>query len=230
VAVLTSERILLFHAESWSLMLEDDLESLVEVVLPPLSDVFLILRRPTGDLLLELSRRSLFLTELQDLRLATEPLPVRVDAEILVAEEPLSKDGEEWRRAVVAFVQKEAFLMLEHKPESLLICGETFFYGFLLVQVLATEEPPQTWKWMRCFAILKTARRLVWTLHPTDSEPLGDIETEQAEVEPLPHPSDETMFSVSATSGDQEKQRYIFKAVSLRIRDEWIVSIRTLQE
>ena len=36
---MTSERILLFHAESWSLMLEDDLESIVEVVLPPLSDV-----------------------------------------------------------------------------------------------------------------------------------------------------------------------------------------------
>ena len=40
-------------------------------------------------------------------------------------------------------VQKEAFLMLEHKPESLLLCGETFFYGFLFVQVRKLDQLDQ---------------------------------------------------------------------------------------
>lgn len=226
------------------------------MVVPALSEHFVLLRRPRGDLLLEVPRRAGFVEELRAVR--GDALTVRLDNGVLVARGQVKGELDP-EAAAAAFVGTEALLLLPYDQDSILLRGETFFFGFLyhqvpveagdVVEALADESADpalpspitagsvmgdrdahgRVRKWERAFGVLKTSpRRLYWMRHPADTTAVGEIDIDGIRVAAA-CAEDQGAF-VLVRSREYGADAFYFKAPGRNSRDDWMTSVRTLQD
>eukprot|EP00450_Noctiluca_scintillans_P015234 CAMPEP_0194517958 /NCGR_PEP_ID=MMETSP0253-20130528/51270_1 /TAXON_ID=2966 /ORGANISM="Noctiluca scintillans" /LENGTH=1123 /DNA_ID=CAMNT_0039361973 /DNA_START=21 /DNA_END=3388 /DNA_ORIENTATION=- len=201
--ILTCERLLLFHSESWALVQIIELTELREVLLPQQSDSLFVLRTQwTPDLVLDMASRSRFMDELKlaTVQLAAhwsraEPgdqgVPICVETESI-----LSLQSEHRARiGTLAFTEPHKFILLPHAPNSVLLSGQvTFHFGVLDVQRSRR-------RWQTQFFVLKNGfaggNRLICCHHPSDTKGLYSVSIESMrKVTPVELPEEEFCFSV----------------------------------
>jgi len=245
--VLTSERLLLFHAKSWSLTQVVALSELSELTISSFSVSVVIIRmHRLPDIVLDIAAcaRGRLLDELQRAAGAVaatwggadfgDSLVVRHSAD------PIVELYDERRNCVgtLAYVEADIFLLLPYAPNSMLLQGgDTFFFGLLdLHQGNEGAQPGQAWRWHSCFAMVKSSpgngRRLVWCSHPNDEHCLGSVPLACIQaVQPLDTPRGEHCFVLDCRAdGDRSACALTFRTGSAQTREDWVVSVRTVQQ
>jgi len=250
VLVLTCERLLLLNGRSWSLAQVIALSELAEVAVSSFSSSVLILRmHRLPDVVLDVAVdvRARLLDELQlaagtvaaewggadfggSLRIRHECEPV---VELL--------DERRKRAGTLAYIEAHVFLLLPYAPNSLLLAGgDTFFFGLLDVhqsRTAARGAPAGSaslgWKWQTYFFILKSGsgegRKLMWCQHPNDERCLGSVHVGRLlAVQPLDTPQGEACLIIDY-GADEQAHALTLRASSAQNREDWIVSLRTMQ-
>eukprot|EP00930_Biecheleria_cincta_P036646 TRINITY_DN25111_c0_g1_i1.p1 TRINITY_DN25111_c0_g1~~TRINITY_DN25111_c0_g1_i1.p1 ORF type:complete len:982 (+),score=188.65 TRINITY_DN25111_c0_g1_i1:252-3197(+) len=238
--VLTCERVLLFNARSWSLEQVIALSELAEVSFSSHCSTVLILRMHRNpDIVLDLSSSSRGRL-IEELQLATNAVNSKWGGDdfggglrVLQECEPISELFDENRRkvGVLAWVEASVFLLLPYVPTSMLFAnGDCFFFGQLdLHQQVHGAE----WAWRTYFFVLKNGRgdmrKLLWCRRPTDELCAGSVLIRDiTAVQPLDTPSGEVCLIVDYNSG-KRAELLTLRATSVQSREDWIVSIRTMQ-
>lgn len=245
--VLTCERVLLFHVSSWSLVQVVGLRQVSEVLISSWSDTVFVCRgKGTSDIVLDMPSRDRFLDELRSAktRILEEDdeevddaavLPVRFASDQIM---PLFQE----KGAVVgtlAFVEKSTLLLVPHAPKSLLLQGETFFFGLLELHrsTQRAQGSGVKWRWQVYVFILKSgmsleARELMWCHHPSESECAGSVAIGDVnQVQSIDTPQGDACLIVSFLNRESGVEDAItLRARSPESRDDWVVSIRTMQE
>jgi len=245
--VLTSERLLFFHAKSWSLTQVLALSELSELTISSFSVSVVIIRmHRLTDIVLDVatSARSRLLDELQRAAGAVAATWGGADfgdsLAVRHSTEPIVELYDERRNCVgtLAYVEADIFLLLPYAPNSMLLQGgDTFFFGLLdLHQDNAGAPPGQAWRWLSCFAMVKSSpgqgRRLVWCSHPNDEDCLGSVPLACIQaVQPLDTPRGEHCFVLDCRAdGNRSACALTFRAGSAQSREDWVVSVRTVQQ
>eukprot|EP00933_Yihiella_yeosuensis_P083515 TRINITY_DN97758_c0_g1_i1.p1 TRINITY_DN97758_c0_g1~~TRINITY_DN97758_c0_g1_i1.p1 ORF type:complete len:503 (+),score=88.48 TRINITY_DN97758_c0_g1_i1:214-1509(+) len=239
VLVVTLERILLFNARSWTLSHVVSLSELAELSFSAHCPEVLIVRPfRSPDLVLDLpaASRSRLIEELQ---LATHQVNARWGGtdfggglQIIQECEPISELYDALRQKVglLAWVEIGTFLMLPFRANSALLAGrDVFFFG-----TLDLHQGGKTWAWNKFFFVLKSSvgedRKLMWSRHPNDEHPVGAIHVHDIKaVQALDNPSGEVCLIVDYTNAAGCPDLLTLRASSLQSREDWIVSIRTMQ-
>mmetsp|Transcript_16065 Transcript_16065/g.40850 ORF Transcript_16065/g.40850 Transcript_16065/m.40850 type:complete len:1046 (+) Transcript_16065:43-3180(+) len=246
VLVLTCERVVLLQADSFDLRLEMPLSNLRYCLIAPFSASVFVLRRTEGpDLLLDTQSREDFFQHLRKCLEFCEDHPRRFGEPVdewpntIVPLLGTKRDG--GPVAAAAFLQYEVFLFLPWHSNSCLMRGDTFFFGFLYLHEQRAgdaADSPYTrsqagqWRWSLLFFMLKTStRELVWVHHPSDTEPAGSIKVDNIQsLHSLDSPTGEFCFILNCTGvNDATEDGHVLRSVDPRNREDWIVSIRSLQ-
>mmetsp|Transcript_69919 Transcript_69919/g.138435 ORF Transcript_69919/g.138435 Transcript_69919/m.138435 type:complete len:1008 (-) Transcript_69919:204-3227(-) len=246
--VLTSERLLFFHAKSWSLTQVLALSELSELSISSFSASVVILRmHRLPDIVLDTaatSARSRLLDELQRATSAVAATWGGADfcdsLAVRHSTDPIVELYDERRNCIgtLAYVEADIFLLLPYAPNSMLLQdGDTFFFGLLdLHQDNTGAQLGQAWRWQSCFAMVKSSsghgRRLVWCLHPNDEQCVGSVQLACIQaVQPLDTPRGEHCFVLDCRAdGDRPACALTFRAGSAQSREDWVVSVRTVQQ
>lgn len=239
--VLTCERLLLFNAATWELAQSMDLSQLVHITVLGCSDTMLLLRlHQLPDIVLDIPSRSRLVEELQALVFKVNAkwggMDFEAQLEVSTTKDPLMPllDARLNRAGLLAFSDRNAFLLLPYTPNSVLLTGgATFAFGFMDMHesVQHTGSHGQ-WQWQPLFFALKAGlgdgRRLSWCVSPTEPEaygvPIGHIQ----DVHPLDTPDDKTCLILNVV-GATGPRTMTLRAGSCRARDDWMDSIRTMQ-
>lgn len=245
--VLTSERLLLFNARSWSLVQVIALSEISEVAISSFSSSVLVLRmHRLPDVVLD-ARAPARGRLLDELQLAAGTVAARWGGadfggglRVQHEGEPIVEllDERRKRSGTLAYIEANVFLLLPYAPGSLLLSGgDTFFFGLLDIHqgstALRGTKAGTGWKWQTFFFILKSGlgegRRLLWCLHPNDAQCLGSVQVGRVlAVQPLDTPQGEACLIVDY-GADDRAHALTLRASSVQNREDWIVSIRTMQ-
>jgi len=255
VLVITSDRLLLFHASTWSLACVVAISELAEAVLPAFSETAFILRmHGLPDMVLDSSSRKPIIDELSATTHAVSDrwggaefgafMRVQVEKEPII---PLL-DEKQNRMGTLVFAEKEMLLLLPFASNSLLLAGQpgggsTFFFSFLdlhqSIQGPAGYGSIQ-WKWQPFFFVLTTsspqASQLNWCRHPNDARPLGSLLVSTIrDIQVLDHPEGDCCLILEyEVMGTRRAMTLRARSAhdrqsSMQLREEWLVSLRAVR-
>jgi len=235
VLVLTCERILFFQPSIWRLLSVIELSEVKDVVMSTYSDTVFVLRTKWfADVLIDMESRGRFLEEL---RLAIVQVAKRwgtVDPNmpISITPEPICGLENEHRQRLgtLVFVESNMLVIVPYAPDSLLLSGDTFFFGFLALTRFQSASSAR--EWQSYFFVLKTGlagqRRFMWCHHPNDASCVTSLPVEgiqRVEAEDGPDGSPCIKLSHSANSAPNPMT---LRAKTAKNRDDWIAALRTL--
>ncbi|CAJ1399729.1 unnamed protein product [Effrenium voratum] len=226
--VLTSERLLLFNASSWSLEHVLALSELAELVLSSYCSTVVVLRmHRVPDMVLDLpsSTRARFIDELQFATNAVNErwggsdfsggLQVRQECEAITA----LFDQNRTKVGLLAWLEENVFLFLPYVSTAVLLVGDLFFFGQLdLRQHIRGNE----WGWRSYYFALKSGpvRKLVWCKRPTDELGAGVVLLKDvSNVQPLDTPSGEICLIIDYKANGRD-ELLTLRAVSPKSREE----------
>ncbi|CAK9079569.1 unnamed protein product [Durusdinium trenchii] len=235
--VLSCERVLLFNASSWSLEQVLALSELAELVLSSHCSTVVILRmHRMSDIVLDVptSARTRLIEELQ---FATNAVNERWGGSdfsgglrVHQEGEPITELFDQNRKKVglLAWLEANVFLFLPYVPTAALLAGDSFFFGQLdLRQHFRGNE----WGWRSYYFALKSGpvRKLLWCKRPTDELCAGVVHVRDiTAVQPLDTPGGEICLIVEYRVNDRD-DLLTLRAASLKSREDWIISIKTMQ-
>ncbi|CAE8696709.1 unnamed protein product, partial [Polarella glacialis] len=238
--VLTSERVLLFNAKTSSLVQVIALSEIAEIAFSSYCATVLVLRlHRHADIVIDVaaSSRPRLLDELQ---LAVNHVNSRWGGadfggglQLVQECEPIAEllDASRQKAGMLAWVEVNLFLLLPWQPNSLLLAGgDCFCFGLLDLHQQGRDKHSI---WKPYFFILKSSpgegRKLFWCRHPSDEVCAGLAHVRDiTAVQPLNTPSGEVCLIVDYKSGDRA-ELLTLRANSVQNREDWIVSIRTMQ-
>lgn len=240
--ILTSERMLFFDGQSWTLKQVVPLSEIAELALSAQSNSMLLIRmRSLPDVILDVPP-SLRGRMIQELELAASAVAARwggadFEGSVRVIQECESVTELLGQRLVrigtMAWLEANTLLVMPYAPESVLLHGgDAFFFGILDMH-MSPESRSHAWTWQEHFFVLKLnsefGRRLLWCRHPNDSEPVGSIPlSDVVAVLPLDTPQGDACLIIDFKVGCAVKA-ITLRSSSSQMRSDWIVSIRTMK-